>query len=123
MPGFQVSLPALDALSARVVVAGGDVRSALGSMQLNACIDAGDAKVSAAIDEFTQFWQGAVQGAAQAVDTTGADMAAAAQQYGQVDSTVMVDPSLTSAFAQATMSGNSGLTSLLLGPLLPGAGG
>lgn len=122
MSGFQVSLPAIDALSARVLIAGNDVRSALGSMQLNACYDTGDARVSAAMDEFGQFWDAAVKGGAQAIDDTGAAISAAAQQYGQVDSTVMVDPGLAAAFAQATMDGNSGEASLLLGPLLPGTG-
>jgi hypothetical protein len=122
MSGIKVSLPALDELSARVLVAGSDTRAALGTMQLNACIDAGDAQVSAALDEFSQFWQGAVKGAGQAIDQTGSQMSAAAQAYGQVDSTVMVDPSLTSAFASETLSGNGGEAALLLGPLLPGGG-
>ena len=123
MPPIQVSLPALDELSARVAIAGGDVQSALGRMEFNACIDSGNPALSEAIDGFTQFWQSAVKGGAQAIDNTAGLMAAAAAQYGHVDSTVMVDPSLTASFTSMTLDGDSGEAQLLLGPLLPGAGG
>jgi hypothetical protein len=121
-PQIQVSLPAVDELSARVLIASSDVKGALGSMQLNVCVDAGNADVSAAIDEFSQFWQSAVSDASAAIAQTGQAMASAAQQYGQVDSTVMVDPALTAAFTQDTLDGNSGAAQMLLGPMLPGFG-
>lgn len=123
MPNIQVSLPALDALSARVAIAGGDVRSALGAVEYNACIDAGNPALSAAIDSFTQFWQSAVKGGAEAIDNTAGLVSAAAAQYGHVDSTVMVDPSLTAAFTSMTMDGNQGEAQMLLNPFLPGTGG
>jgi hypothetical protein len=114
-PQIQVSLPAVDELSARVLIASSDVKGALGSMQLNA-------DVGAAIDEFSQFWQSAVSDASAAIAQTGQAMASAARQYGQVDSTVMVDPALTAAFTQDTLDGNSGAAQMLLGPMLPGFG-
>ena len=119
--GFSVRLPAVDELSARVSLAGSDVRSALGNIQLNACLLTGSARLSAALDGFSQFWQGAVQSSAQAIDATAAEMAQAAVQYGNVDSTVMVDPSLTKEFVSLELSGNSGLATTMLGPLLPRA--
>lgn len=121
-PHIQVSLPAVDELSARVLIASSDVKGALGSMQLNVCLDAGNADVSAAIDEFSQFWQAAVADASTAIAQTGQAMSNAAMQYGQVDSTVMVDPALTTAFTQDTLDGDSGAAEMLLGPMLPGFG-
>lgn len=119
--GFSVRLPAVDELSARVSIAGSDVRSALGHLQLNACLMTDSARLSAALDGFSQFWQGAVQSSASAIDATSAEMAQAAVQYGTVDSTVMVDPSLTKEFVSLELSGNSGLADTMLGPLLPNA--
>lgn len=122
MGGFQVSLPAVDALSFRVSVAASDVRSALGSLRAEACIDTGDAELSAALTSFQQLWQAFTEGAGQALDATASSVAAAAAAYQQVDATAMVDPSLTTAFARAAASGDGGAAQLLLGPLLPGAG-
>lgn len=119
--GFSVRLPAVDELSARVSLAASDVRSTLGSIELNACLMTGSARLTAALDGFSQFWQGAVQSSASAIDATAAEMSQAAVQYGNVDSTVMVDPSLTKEFVSLELSGNSGLATTMLGPLLPRA--
>ena len=119
--GFSVRLPAVDELSARVSVAGSDVRAALGHIHLNGCLMTGSARLSAALDGFSQFWQGAVQSSASAIDATASQMASAAVQYGNVDSSVMVDPSLTKEFVSLELSGNSGLATTMLGPLLPRA--
>jgi hypothetical protein len=121
LPGFEVSLPAVDELSARVAIAGSDIRGALGGLQLNVCLDTGNGELSAALDGFTQFWQTAVHDAADAVDSTATAMNQAAVQYGVIDSTAMMDPTITSAFVNAAISGDAGATELWLGPLLPGA--
>lgn len=120
--GFQVSLPALDELSARVAIAGSDVRSTLGSVELNACLVTDSPRLSAALDGFSQFWQGAITQSSASIDTTAIQMSQAAIAYGTVDSTVMVDPTLTKAFVQETLDGNSAEAGLLIAPLLPGAG-
>jgi hypothetical protein len=120
MSGFRVSVEAVDALSFRVATAASDVRSAAGQLQADACYATGDAALDGALGHFQQFWQGFSQEAAATVDDTAAKIAAAAQAYHHVDTTVMVDPSLTQAFLQATASGNSGTAQLLVAPLLPG---
>jgi hypothetical protein len=118
--GFEVSTPVVDALSVRVAVAASDVRSALGGMQARMCVDTGDAALSGALSSFQQFWQGFTEGSAHGVDTTATGMAAAARAYQQVDTHVMVDPALTSAFIHASATGGGGAAQLLMGPLLPG---
>lgn len=122
MPGFKVSLPEVDALSFRVSVAASDVRSAAGPMRANACYATGSPALDGALSEFQQFWSGFTQGAAHTLDGTAGTIASAAAAYQNVDSTVMVDPALSSAFLQASVNGNSGLAQLLIGPLVTQGG-
>jgi hypothetical protein len=120
MGGFQVRTPVVDALSFRVSVAASDVRSALGSMKATMCVDTGDPELSGALSSFQTFWQSFTEGSAQGVDSTAGSMSAAAVAYQQVDTHVMVNPALSSAFMHASASGDSGTAQLLLGPMLPG---
>lgn len=120
MAGFEVAPRVVDALSFRVAVAASDVRSALGGVQSNVCIDTGDPELSGALSTFQQFWGRFTEGSAQAVDSTAGGIAAAAAAYQQVDSAVMVDPAVAGAFVDATLSGSGGTAQLLLGPVLPG---
>jgi hypothetical protein len=105
MSQFEVSLPAVDALSFRVGVAGSDAQSAAGQLRANACYATGSSALDGALSEFQQFWDSFTQASASDVDTTAATIAAAAAAYHQVDTTVMVDPALTSAFMRASMGG------------------
>jgi len=119
--GFQVHTPVVDALSFRVAVAASDVRSALGSMKATMCVDTGDPALSGALSSFQSFWQGFTEGSAQSVDSTAGSMSAAAVAYQQVDTHVMVDPALSSAFIDASVRGDSGTAQLLFGRWLRGA--
>jgi hypothetical protein len=120
--GFQVEVPVVDALSLRVAVAASDVRSALGSMKATACVDTGDPALSGALSSFQSLWQSFTEHAAQSVDSTASSMSAAANAYRVVDTHVMVNPALASAFMHATATGDGGTAQMLLGPLLPGTG-
>ena len=121
MGGFSVQVPAVDALSFRVQAAASDVRSAEGKLAATSCVDAGYADLTGSLGIFQQFWSSFTDGAASSVASTASAISSAAVQYQTVDSTVMVDPSITSAFVQSTLDGNDGMSQLLLGPLLPGA--
>jgi hypothetical protein len=117
---FEVSVPAVDALSFRVLTAASDIRSAEGKLTSQACVDTGYPELSGALSEFQTFWQSFTNETAGAVEGTGGNIAAAASAYQTVDSTVIADPALTSGFVSATMSGNDGLAQLLVGPMLGG---
>jgi hypothetical protein len=119
---FSVSVPAVDALSFRVLAAASDIRSAEGKLRANACTDVGYPDLTGALSSFQGFWDSFTDGTASAVEKTGGNISAAATAYQTVDSTVMVDPSISSSFVSSTLSGGGGAAQMLLGPLLPGAG-
>ena len=122
MGAFSVAVPAVDALSFRVAAAASDVRSAEGKLAANSCLDTGYGDLSGALSSFQEFWQSFTDGAAQSVEGTASSIAAAAASYQSVDSHVIADPGLTSAFVNASVSGNDGLAQLLIGPLVGGGG-
>ena len=111
MGAFSVSVPAVDALSFRVLTAASDVRSAQGKLASQACVDTGYPELSGALSEFQTFWQTYTDGVGTAIEGTGASISAAAAAYQTVDSTVIADPALTSAssaFSSAPESAASG---------------
>lgn len=121
MPGFSVDVPAVDALSFRVAAAASDIRSAEGAVLSAGCVDAGYPDLAGALAGFSAFWQEFTEGTSHQVDATASSIAAAAQTYQTVDSTVMVTPELTSSVVQASLSGNDALLQLMVAPTLPNA--
>jgi hypothetical protein len=87
--GFEVSVPAVDALSSRVASAASDTRAALDGLQARACVDTGDTALSEAVSGFAAFWGGFTADSARHGHTTAARIAAAAADYQHVDATVM----------------------------------
>ncbi len=118
MSGFSVEVPAVDALSFRIATAASDARAAQAPVDAQGCVDTGYADLTGALSSYAAFWSQFGAGAAAQVDATAASVASAAAAYQSVDSTVMASPALTGSFVQATLSGNDGLATLLVGPLL-----
>ena len=119
MSGFEVQLPAVDALSGSVVSAASDARSALGQMNGVGCVDTGDAGLTGALSAFQQVWGSFTETAAQAVDQTGVAISAAAAAYQHVDANVIADPTVTAAFVDEVASGGSGQAALDAGSDVP----
>lgn len=118
MSAFSVTVPAVDALSFRVGTAASDIRSAQGRVQASGCVDTGYPDLTGALSSYASFWHSFTEGTAEQVDATASSVAAAAASYQTVDASVMVEPALTTAFVQASLSGNDALMGLLVSPAL-----
>lgn len=86
---IEVSVPGVDALSGRVSVAASEVRMSLVGLRGRACVDTGDAALSAVLSRFVQFWTGFTEDSASSVDATASSVAAAAVGYQQAESVVV----------------------------------
>jgi hypothetical protein len=116
---FEVDVPVVDALSASVVAAASDVRSALGQMNAAACADTGDPGLTGALSVFQQAWGSFTEAAGHVVDQTGAAISAAASAYQRVDAAVIADPGVTAAFVAEVASGGDGQGALDGAPDVP----
>ena len=119
MSGFEVQVPAVDALSGSVVAAASQARSALGQMNGAACVDTGDAGLTGALSMFQQAWGSFTEVAAQTVDQTGVAISAPAVAYQRVDATVIADPRVTAAFVVEVAASGDGQAALAAGPDVP----
>ncbi len=116
MSRFEVNVPAVDALSASVVTAASDVRSALGQLNGTACVNTGDPGLNGALSIFQQAWGTFTDTAAQAVDRTGGAISAAAAAYQRVDTSVIADPRVTAASLAQVAAGGDGPAALTAAP-------
>ncbi len=112
MTRYEVDVPAVDGLSARVAAAGADVRATSGHLNAAPCVDAGDEELGAALSVFGQAWAGFAEAAAQAVEATAGAISAASAGYVRVDESVVADLRVTSAFVDAVAAGASGEAAL-----------
>ena len=116
MSRFEVNVPAVDALSAGVVSAASDVRSALGQLNGVSCLDTGDPGLNGALSVFQLEWGSFTNVSAQVVDQTGAAISAAASAYQRVDTSVIADPRVTAAFVAQVAAGGDGQAALGAAP-------
>ena len=80
MGAFEVSVPAVDALSFRVLTAASDIRSAEGKLAAQACVDTGYPELSGALSEFQSSGSSSPTRPPVAVEGTGGNVAAAARR-------------------------------------------